>query len=190
MQISDLIIDFCGRLDAAKVPYLIGGSVASGVWGEPRQTNDVDIEIWLTRENLDNFLSALQPTYLVSEDDAKNALDTIEEFPSVQALHIEEALKFACFVENESAANVEALSKAVKVEVQPGIYLNFACAERILVQKLRWYELGSRVSERQWRDMLSIAKKTVDLDWVLVSKWAESYGVSQVMTELRTDLTR
>jgi hypothetical protein len=188
MQISSLIVDFCSRLDSAGVPYLIGGSVASGIWGEPRQTNDVDIEIWLTSENIEPFLSMLRDDYLVSESEAHAALKSSEEYPSIQALNVEEAFKFDCFVERDTAANTEALAQVEKVEVEPGIFLNFACAERILIQKLRWYKLGNRVSERQWRDLRSIAKKTLNLDWLLVAKWAVVYGVVDVLDELRSHL--
>jgi hypothetical protein len=44
MQQVDLFLIFTGPLDFAQIPYMVSGSVASMVYGEPRLTNDVDIE--------------------------------------------------------------------------------------------------------------------------------------------------
>jgi|GEM_PF-5402673 hypothetical protein len=35
---ADSLCKLVRRLEAVGVRYLVGGSVASGVWGEPRQT--------------------------------------------------------------------------------------------------------------------------------------------------------
>ena len=47
MQQADLFLIFTAPLDAAQVAYMVSGSVASMVYGEPRLTNDVDIIVAL-----------------------------------------------------------------------------------------------------------------------------------------------
>lgn len=49
MSLEEAITIFCERLRGCSIPYVIGGSLASGIWGEPRQTHDVDVEVWITR---------------------------------------------------------------------------------------------------------------------------------------------
>lgn len=47
-----------GELDAAGVPYAIGGAICLAVWGVPRATKDVDINIFVDERNLDPALAA------------------------------------------------------------------------------------------------------------------------------------
>ncbi|MDT8388926.1 MAG: hypothetical protein RRC34_00270 [Lentisphaeria bacterium] len=45
---TDLFLLFTAPLDAVGIRYMVGGSVASMVYGEPRLTNDIDIVIDLS----------------------------------------------------------------------------------------------------------------------------------------------
>ena len=46
-------------LDQAGIPYAIGGALAYGIWGIPRATIDVDINIFVEPEDLDPVLDVL-----------------------------------------------------------------------------------------------------------------------------------
>jgi hypothetical protein len=46
-------------LEAAGVPHAIGGALALGVWGFPRATNDVDVDVFLAPDALGPALEAL-----------------------------------------------------------------------------------------------------------------------------------
>jgi hypothetical protein len=47
-------------LQTAGVPYAIGGALALGVWGFPRATNDVDLDIFVGPDELDPVLEILR----------------------------------------------------------------------------------------------------------------------------------
>lgn len=47
-------------LEAAGVPYAIGGAIAYGIWGDPRGTHDVDINLFVDHDGLDGALDALE----------------------------------------------------------------------------------------------------------------------------------
>ena len=49
---------FVARLDAMGIPYMVTGSVASMIYGEPRLTLDVDIVLELQIDRADAFLDA------------------------------------------------------------------------------------------------------------------------------------
>ena len=185
MTLSEVITDFCERLAHAELRYLIGGSVASGVWGEPRQTNDVDLEIWLNHANKARFLEACQPPYYASAKEVDESIDLRHEYRIVQVLQMDEVLKFDCFLQGLSPIDEDAYAHAVMTELEAGHPIRVACAEHILVQKLRWYEAGNRVSERQWRDILSVARVTAALNWELVGQWCGLLGLEDTLAELR-----
>lgn len=46
-------------LDRAGVPYAIGGAIAYGLWGDPRGTQDVDLNLFVGDDGLDRALDAL-----------------------------------------------------------------------------------------------------------------------------------
>jgi hypothetical protein len=47
-------------LDAAVIPYAIGGAIAYGLWGDPRGTHDVDINLFVDHEGLEQALDVLE----------------------------------------------------------------------------------------------------------------------------------
>ncbi len=44
-------------LEAATIPYAIGGALALGVWGFPRATNDVDLNVFIAADQLSDVLA-------------------------------------------------------------------------------------------------------------------------------------
>ncbi len=46
-------------LDEAAVPYAIGGAIAYGVWGDPRGTHDVDINLFVDHDGFEGALDVL-----------------------------------------------------------------------------------------------------------------------------------
>ena len=62
-------------LEAAEIPYMVVGSFASTVHGEPRTTQDLDIVIDPTPAALEHFLGHIDTdAYYVDPDTARDAL--------------------------------------------------------------------------------------------------------------------
>lgn len=47
-------------LDEADIPYGIGGALAFGLWGDPRGTHDVDINLFVDHDAFENVLDVLE----------------------------------------------------------------------------------------------------------------------------------
>ena len=60
MQDPNIFAIFTNRLNDLNVPYMVTGSVASIVYGEPRMTHDIDLVIELSNEDIKGF-TALFP---------------------------------------------------------------------------------------------------------------------------------
>lgn len=56
-------LDVARQLERQGIPYLVGGSLASSVHGEPRSTLDVDMVIDLRPEHVQAFGESLHPRY-------------------------------------------------------------------------------------------------------------------------------
>jgi len=48
-----------GALDRARVTYAIGGALAYGLWGDPRGTRDVDLNLFVEEQELGSALEVL-----------------------------------------------------------------------------------------------------------------------------------
>lgn len=47
-------------LEQAQVPYAVGGALALAVWGFPRATNDVDLDVFVDLEELARVFEAFE----------------------------------------------------------------------------------------------------------------------------------
>ncbi len=59
MSLTELLRRLSVTLDAAGVPYMLTGSLASTLYGEPRSTIDVDVVVVLNSSSLAALLTAL-----------------------------------------------------------------------------------------------------------------------------------
>jgi hypothetical protein len=46
-------------LEATSIVYALGGALANGVWGVPRATLDIDLNVWCTQDEIDDTFANL-----------------------------------------------------------------------------------------------------------------------------------
>jgi hypothetical protein len=155
MNPVDVALIVARALDACRVPYVVGGSLASSVSGEPRATLDIDLMIDISPASIACLITALGADFYAEAEGFARAL---RDRSCVNVVHLPTATKVDLFV--MGAVPIEALQMArrrrIQVGTPPGGELFVYTAEDILLQKLRWYRLGGEVSDRQWRDVLGI----------------------------------
>jgi hypothetical protein len=66
----DVAIRLAAALEAAALPYAIGGAIALGVWSDPRATHDVDLNLFVDHDALPDALDVLEGAGLVIARDA------------------------------------------------------------------------------------------------------------------------
>lgn len=86
----ELAIEVAELLDDLSIPYVLGGSVASSLVGEPRATMDVDLAVRLQREQVDALVAALGSAYSVSLD---AAVDAVARASSFHLIHLDSMQK-------------------------------------------------------------------------------------------------
>lgn len=168
-------------LEACGVRYLVGGSLASSISGEPRSTLDVDLVVELTETDVEGFVRDLGDEF---HADAESLQRAVRDKTSANLIHLATSTKVDLFVVGGSPLDRSQMDRRQKVTVatHPERHLFVYTPEDILLQKLRWYRMGEEVSDRQWRDVLGIIAvqgETLDEDYVRGG--AEVLGVGDLL---------
>jgi hypothetical protein len=168
-------------LEALSVPYLIGGSLASTLYGMVRTTQDSDIVADMRQEHLHPFVAALQDEFYVDDEMIAEAL---QRHSSFNIIHRETMFKVDVFVPWPRPFLQSQLARAQKQAFvfETEISAKFASPEDTILAKLEWYRIGGEISERQWRDILGVLKtraNALDLDYL--QKWASELRVKDLL---------
>lgn len=174
-EVTQKILD---ALTALEVNYVVGGSVASSLYGEPRYTQDTDVEIWPDRPQLLQLLTLTEGEFYASKE---AALDALQRRSSFNLIHFESQYKVDLFISQNRSFD---LARAERRRVPEGFPANFwvSSAEDMVLIKLEWYRKGRQLSDRQWRDVLAIlASQRARLDHAYLQRWALELQVSDLL---------
>ena len=154
IEVTLKVTDFFEKLD---IPYLIGGSLASTLYGMIRTTQDSDIVAELRLEHLQPFVSALEEEFYI---DSEMVTDSIQRKSSFNILHRETMFKVDIFVPSPRPFLASELSRAQRhtFTFAEEKSAKFCSPEDTILTKLEWYRMGGQVSDRQWRDVLGVLK--------------------------------
>lgn len=172
--------------DRLRIRYLVGGSVASSVYGVPRSTQDVDLVAEVLGKHVDPLVSQLSSEFYV---DAEMIRDAIARQASFNVVHLKTMFKADVFAFKRDPWMVAEMDRArieiLECEGGP-LSVRFASPEDTLLHKLVWYRLGNEVSERQWRDIVGIVEIQGErLDPGYLDQWAEPLGVADLLARAR-----
>lgn len=170
-------------LDRLEVPFLIGGSVASGTHGLPRQTNDVDIVADLTTDSATALCEALRGAFYA---DPEVIVHAVREALPFNVIHLAGAYKFDIFpVGEDRFARSELQRRVFTASGIPGlenVEFPVASAEDTILAKLVSFRKGGEVSDRQWHDVLGMIQVQAGrLDRGYLAKWAADLGVADLL---------
>ncbi len=107
-DVIPLLLRVTRILDDLGVRYVVGGSLASGIHGELRATNDIDVMIELPVAGVSAFVAALKPEFDIGEDTVRAA---VTDGRSFGALHVERHVKVDFFPAGESALDERELER-------------------------------------------------------------------------------
>jgi predicted nucleotidyltransferase len=186
----DVAASITGVLEGLGVRYLIGGSLASSVHGEPRSTNDVDILVDFQAEHIEAFVEAIRGDYYVSEPAVREAVRSGHHF---NVIHMDAAVKVDFFLAGDDPFDLERLDlrQPLHLPIDPETLVYVDTAEHSVLRKLEWFRRGAEVSERQWRDVVAILRiQGSRLDQSRLRMWAPRLGVADLLERAFQEATR
>ena len=189
MNIFATLNEVADKLEEAGIEYMIGGSLASSVWGEERATRDVDVAAIFSASQIDKLQELFDWPYIIDADSMRESLRTRAEFASGQILNGETQDKLDLFIlRNDEYANCQLRRKRF-VELFPGKEFPIASPEDIVITKLRSFVLGNRVSDKQWNDIVQVLEiQDGQLDEAYMTKWANHFDVLDLLRDAKSQV--
>jgi hypothetical protein len=164
------------------ISYYITGGVAAISYGEPRTTQDLDLVMAISSEDIDRLTNALLQAgfYVPGVDDVKSG-----RMRTLQITDIESISRADLVVAGTDEFERLNFERRRVIEFE-GIALYFASPEDVILNKLRWRQRSG--SEKQWRDVLGVLKVQADnLDFDYLTQWAEKLCIADALNQALTD---
>jgi hypothetical protein len=191
MELPDTIrvtLEVARVLEELRIPYLVGGSVASSIYGPPRSTLDSDLVAALQSRHIKPLTAALSPNFYIEPE---RVADAIRRRASFNLIHRSTNLKVDIFIQKDTLLARQEILRSRRINLLPGeddMEVSVASPEDIILQKLNWYQMGNHVSDRQWNDVLGVLKvqgKRLDFDYL--EEWAPGIGVADLLRQAYDD---
>ena len=173
-------------LEELGIPYHIGGSVASSLYGLPRLTIDADLVADIRMEHVRPLVRQLETDYYIDEDMIR---DAIRRQSSFNVIHQDTILKVDIFIPKSRLFDQEELYRVQQEVLLEGTRpFNVASPEGTILNKLEWYRMGGEVSDRQWNDILGVLKvQGTSLDMAYLQRWAANLNVTDLLERALVD---
>jgi hypothetical protein len=175
MNVAAVFEKLRAALEAAQVPYFVTGSLVSSTHGVPRSTNDIDILIAPTPDQLSVLMDALSPPeYYSDRDDAFDALQRRTQFNVIDNA----TLWKVDFIVSKGSPFDQARFQRRRLTRIAGVNVYAATPEDVVIAKLHWAKMGE--SQRQINDAAGVVRMQGDaLDMAYIRSWVERLGLDE-----------
>lgn len=183
MTPDEAVVAVFAALDAAAIPYMIVGSLASNFHGIPRSTRDADFVVTLSPGSLQRLDVHLAEGLVLERQGAFEAVTG-----TVRHLIALTGSPFVCELFELSNDPHDQARFARRVPARLLTCDSFvASAEDMIITKLRWAQGANRSKDRDdIRNILAVQGPA--LDWAYVDRWSATHGTAGLLAEIRASI--
>lgn len=181
MAQQELLTSVLDELDKLSIPYVVTGSWASSLQGEPRSTHDVDLVIDLEAQQVPAFLAAFEnPDYYLSSVAVNDAILHQTMF---NLLDLRGGEKVDFWIRTAEPWDQERFNRRIATRLF-GRDVWITTPEDTILAKLRWSKLSGG-SEKQFTDALRVYEvQRQQLDTEYIAKWSVALELSELWQRL------
>ena len=173
LEYSEFVLLVLEALEAADIPYMIGGAVAAWAWGEPRATRNLDLVIQIPTGAVVKLSEEMEKRdMLLPAGIIQDRLKDHRGDDQLNAIHGSSGYKADLYLLKEGDSfRAEAFSRRVLVDLGPGLgELYLHTPEDLILYKLLYYSISQQT--KHIRDITSIVQTMGDkLDTNYIQKW-------------------
>jgi hypothetical protein len=120
--------------------------------------------------------------------DAESIARSIERKRSFNVIHLGTMLKVDVFPVKDSPYARQEFTRRLKIEMpgEPESVVFVTTPEDLVLNKLLWYRAGGQVSDRQWRDVVTLLRvHSGRLDEAYLEKWSGALDIGELLARAR-----
>jgi hypothetical protein len=164
-ELFDFLVPITERLDRARIPYMLSGSVALSLYAQPRMTRDVDLVIEIEEAQVDQFVELFEADCYL---DRESVLDAVRARGMFNIIHEAWIVKADFVVRKDQPYRKTEFGRRRTVSVG-GKAFSIVTAEDLLLSKLLWAKTSR--SELQLDDVRNLILSEKMLDWPYIERW-------------------
>lgn len=175
MTTRDLFSRVLGALETAGIPVMLTGSFASSYHGAPRATQDVDLVIAPTADQLRTFIALLPRDEFYADEGA--ALEALRLEGQFNLIDLRFGWKVDLIIRKSRPFSREEFDRRRVVELE-GANVPIATPEDVLIAKMEWARMSE--SARQVEDAARILRvRAAQLDQAYMERWVAELGLEE-----------
>jgi hypothetical protein len=181
MSQQELLKKVVQVLEAAGIEYMLTGSVASSLQGEPRSTHDIDIITAIKKSSVMNLIQAFPPPDFYLDQEA--VFEAISQRSMFNLIDITTGDKVDFWLLTDEPFDRSRFSRRY-IESFMGLRLQVSTPEDTILAKLRWAKLAGG-SEKQFTDALRVYEVQFEkLDLAYLNQWVNKLEIDELWKRL------
>jgi hypothetical protein len=186
MSQEELLAKVAAVLEAAGVPYIVTGSVASALYGEPRFTQDADVVV-IAPPGLGAELAAALPSARYYAD-ARDVEESLRKGLICNLIDLETARKVDFHPLKPEPFELSFFNRRRKV-VYSGVEVWFPSAEEAILSKLVWARVTGD-GEKHLYDASRVYRLQYErLDLGYIDEWAAKLHLSDLLERVKEGIS-
>lgn len=181
MEQDELLRRVVHTLENLGIPYLITGSIATILYGEPRFTNHIDVVVQLTPDHTEALIEAFPADeFYLDPERIRHALAAKSQF---NIIHPTSGLKIDFIIPAMDAFNRSRFARATRVSPADDYEASFASPEDVIIKKMLFYQDGG--SDKHLRDIASVLLiSSADVDRAYIADWADRLNLREIWNQI------
>jgi hypothetical protein len=181
MSQPELLKKVISALNQSGIDYMVTGSVASSLQGEPRSTHDIDVIVAIRKSDARRLVELFPPSDFYIDEQA--IIDAIDHKNVFNLIDVKSGYKVDFWILTDDPFDHSRFSRKQEEELN-GLNIQVSTPEDTILAKLRWANLSGG-SEKQFTDALRVYEvqlARLDLDYL--KKWADILSVEPLLKRL------
>jgi hypothetical protein len=171
-------------LEKLEIPYMVAGSVAAVVYGQPRMTNDIDVIVDLSPGSAGTLARCFPPRDFYFPPQA-TVLEEIRRHGQFNVIHVASGSKADLILRKDTPHGASEFPRRRLQPMTPGLDAYVASPEDVIIAKLTAYAEGR--SEKHLTDIAGIVSTQGEaLDLEYIAAWVGKLGLGEAWRASRT----
>ena len=184
MSQQELLRKVIQTLEGGGIEYMVSGSLASSLQGEPRSTHDIDVVVAVQGSTAQALVKAFpSPNYYLTE---ASILEAVRDQGMFNLIDVNSGDKVDFWILTDDPFDCSRFKRKYAEEAM-GMKIMVSSPEDTILMKLKWAKLSGG-SEKQYTDALRVYEvqfEKLDMDYLI--HWSKELSVDSLLGRIQEE---